>query len=280
MLRRFINNTLVLRRSDSSPLTPFIRTFSSNSRPNHSAFEGVQQSGNIADHSNFNGPTQGIPVPDINLGKENISDALKQDAVNKHKQAAETGDFVMEIQARVEQSVADRLRNHDKPNHGIPSPRNYDEEDASLAYKLKRDAAQKQSLGDRLHDEGLRAEARIEQSLADSMLYESQHKPQSQPQQSQVNNQIEFHVGNKTFHTPQELQMDAAQKQIIANKTHDQALMEEARLEQKVADALLPNQQHDVEDESYDIFEELSIELSDFPPVDLTESSTTDSKQL
>lgn len=251
--------------------------------PDHSNFEGVKNSTSTADHSNFNGP-------------QGIAEVLKNDAINKHRTAARTGDIGLEVEARVEQSMADRLRNQQQA--GILS----DAEEQGLAYMLKADAAQKQSLADTLQNE-----ARREQSLADSILSSSQKSQQANQQslEEEGDPDIEYHVGSKTFHTPHELKLDAAQKQSVAAKTHDEALMREARLEQSVADALSRNQPAQgqvasndqdtnsvdsglqqlavTEDDPYDIFEELTIELSEYP--DLTDGpqiqpDTSNSRQL
>jgi len=216
----------------------------------HSNFRGAQQNRTNIDHSNFKGVNpQGVPAAQVNLDVD--PDVLAKDAAIKHSQAAKSGDIVTEIQARVEQSIADRMKNHLSAPQQANQERELNPEE--IAYALKMDAAQKQSIGDKLGDPILLEEARLEQSVADSIspnqsLYgqgpgthqgrqrnqsqrpQQQSQQQRPPQQQQIRDQELF-----------DLKMDAAQKQSFADRTGDQALMSEARIEQSLADSRSPN---------------------------------------
>lgn len=236
----------------------------------HSNFTGPQNDKFTPDHSNFTGP-QGIPVPKIDLEAENAEELLRQDAQIKHKQAAETGNLVMEIQARVEQSVADRIRDHERANHQNPShsqsQHQFQQSKESVYGVLSREAAFDRRVADLKDHDLLREEAQLQETVADLLEQEragtcnatsaqNEHHPatSSSPhrsQQQQIHSQAQQRqpadpfsqatVSCGVFRSAYDLKLDAAVKQSIASRTHDQQLMNEAHLEQSIADSLSPS---------------------------------------
>jgi hypothetical protein len=289
MLRGLVRNTVSIKTAGRTrPALPQFRTFTTKSSPtDHSNFEGVKNNSNIADHSNFNGSKLRDGLAD------NVVESLRQDSKLKHSVAARTGDLSLEMEARAEQSMADRINNITTSQPQLQA-KIYDLESAEeVAQILKWDAAQKQSLADKLHDNELKTEASWEQSLADSILpthdnpqhsARQQNMQTAQEPQGKENYNIAVHVGDKTFYSPQELSADAAQKQKEANRIHSKTLMNEAKIEQGIADALSTNKDQQSlkgkSEEDYDIFEEVSMEYyeNDYP--DNYTSTETRSSQL